>query len=117
MDLSRLQDRRPLNSTLNRVNNRTDLQGLDTYQQQAFDILTSNRLAKAINWGEESRSVLERYGKSQSTNRSFGGAPQSPQHLLLARRLIEAGARCVTVAFGAWARAFVLVHCRIDRSC
>ena len=28
--------------------------------------------------------------------------PQSPQHLLLARRLIEAGVRCVTVAFGAW---------------
>ncbi|GIT31273.1 MAG: hypothetical protein Ct9H300mP1_33190 [Planctomycetaceae bacterium] len=41
-------------------------------------------------------------GKLQATHSSFGGAPQDPQRLLLARRLIEAGVRCVTVGFGAW---------------
>ena len=33
---------------------------------------------------------------------ALGGAPQSAKHLLLARRLVEAGVRCVTVSFGAW---------------
>src|SRR5262249_16905594 len=32
----------------------------------------------------------------------FNAAPRLTQHFLLARRLVEAGARCVTVAFGAW---------------
>ena len=55
-----------------------------------------------MNLDREPAEVLQRYGESQATDSSFGGAPQDPRHLLLARRLIEAGARCVTVAFGAW---------------
>jgi len=46
--------------------------------------------------------LIRRYGESQNTDPSFGGAPQSARHLLLARRLVEAGVKCVTVAFGAW---------------
>jgi len=32
----------------------------------------------------------------------FNAAPKLTEQLLLARRLVEAGARCVTLAFGAW---------------
>ena len=74
---------------------------LDTYQQQAFEILTGSRLADALDLKNESPKTRERYGEIQETNPSYGGAPQSPQHLLLARRIVEAGVRCVTVAFGA----------------
>ena len=102
VDLSRLEDRRALNAAFNRLNKRVNVDGLGTYQQQAYEILASTRLAEAMNLDGESREVRERYGEAQATFPRFGGAPQSPQHLLLARRLIEAGARCVTVAFGAW---------------
>src|SRR5207248_1242583 len=75
---------------------------LDKFQQQAFEILTSSRLADALDLEKEDPKVRARYGEIQPTHPSYGGAPQSPQHLLLARRIVEAGVRCVTVAFGAW---------------
>ena len=76
--------------------------GLDAFQKQAFGLLTSSRLADALDLTQEDPAVVQRYGTGQATDPSFGGAPQSPQHLLMARRLIEAGVRVVTVAFGAW---------------
>lgn len=74
----------------------------DPLQEQAFGMLTSSRLSKALDLTKENKKTIERYGPQQATDPSFGGAPQSPQHLLLARRLVEAGVRCVTVSFGAW---------------
>ena len=45
--------------------------------------------------------VRERYGKGDPKN--FGdGAPRNLEHFLLARRLVEAGARVVTLNFGRW---------------
>ncbi len=76
--------------------------GFDAFREQAFGILTSSRLAEALDLEREPANVRERYGVGGPTTASFGGAPKSPQHLLLARRLVEAGVRCVTVAFGAW---------------
>jgi len=102
IDLPRLGDRRSLLAALSRYQKRVNVDGLDRFQQQAFGILTSSRLAEAIDLENEDPKVRRRYGESQSTYGGFGGAPQSPQHLLLARRLVEAGVRCVTVAFGAW---------------
>jgi len=102
VDLSRLEDRRALQVSLNRLNERVHSENLATYQQQTYEILTSNQLGEAINLDREPAGVRQRYGEPRATDSSFGGAPQNPQNLLLARRLIEAGARCVTVAFGAW---------------
>ena len=99
---SRLEDRRLLNEGLNRLHQRVATDGLAKYQRQAYDILTSNRLAAAMDLDQESQDLRARYGEAQQTYPGFGGAPQDPQDLLLARRFIEAGARCVTVAFGAW---------------
>jgi hypothetical protein len=102
IDLSRLENRNGLLASLGRFQDFVGGEGLDSFQQQALSILTSNRLADAMDLEKEPARVRERYGKAQTTDPSYGGAPQSPQHLLLARRLVEAGVRCVTVAFGAW---------------
>lgn len=102
IDLSRLDDRRTLLTSLGKFQDRVGADGLDTFHQQAFGILTSDRLAEAMDLSKEDPKVMERYGKSQPTHPSFGGAPQNPELLLLARRLVEAGVRCVTLAFGAW---------------
>ena len=59
-------------------------------------------MATALDLKNEDPKTVARYGKSKPTTESFGGAAKDPQQLLLARRLVEAGARCVTVAFGAW---------------
>src|SRR6185295_2380600 len=43
----------------------------------------------------------ERYGKGDPKYRDDGG-PKLMEHMLIARRLVEAGARCVTLAFSRW---------------
>ena len=98
----RLDDRRALLTSLNRTVALAETGDLDAFQRQAFGILTSSRLAEALDLKRENPRLIRRYGESQNTDPSFGGAPQSARHLLLARRLVEAGVKCVTVAFGAW---------------
>jgi hypothetical protein len=102
VDLSRFGDRRQLLAALGRHHRQVESGGLDSFQRQAFGVLTSSKLAEALDLEREPKRVRDRYGAIQKTDSSFGGAPQSPQHLLLTRRLIEAGVRCVTLAFGAW---------------
>jgi hypothetical protein len=64
---------------------------LDRFEQQAFEILRSDKINQALNLAAETPSVRERYGSSP-----LGG------QALAARRLIEAGARFVTIGFGDW---------------
>ncbi len=84
------------------VDRGSSLESIDSFRRQALGILTSSRIAEALDLEREDSRVRERYGESAPTTGSFGGAPKDPQKLLLARRLVEAGARCVTVSFGAW---------------
>lgn len=102
IDLTRLNQRKSLLQSVKQNQQQIDGEGLDNFQEQAFEMLTSGRFAEAMDLEREPQSIRDRYGVLQKTDPSFGGAPQSPQHLLLARRLVEAGVRCVTVAFGAW---------------
>jgi len=62
------------------------VQLLGTYQQQAFDLMTSGKAQRAFAIQQEPAAVRERYGRNQ-----WG------QCVLLARRLIEAGVRLVHV--------------------
>jgi len=103
IDSARLSDRRRMLTSLGELQEHIETQsGLDAFQKQAFGLLTSSRLADALNLDNEDPAVVQRYGDGQPTDLSFGGAPQSPRHFLLARRLVEAGVRVVTIAFGAW---------------
>jgi len=75
--------------------------GMDTYHQKAFDVLTSSKLVEALDVTREPVAVRDRYGRG-STKHLGDGAPMWNDQLLMARRLVEAGARVVTVAYGFW---------------
>ena len=103
IDSTRLNDRRAMLASLGRLQAEIETRsGLDAFHKQAFGLLTSSKLADALDLSLEDPKVVRRYGEGQATDPGFGGAPQSPQHFLLARRLVEAGVRVVTIAFGAW---------------
>ena len=77
------------------------LSQMDDFTQQAIGVLTNSKLAHALNLEHEDPKVRERYGKG-SAQRVGDGAPRNNEHFLMARRLVEAGARCVTLNFGRW---------------
>jgi uncharacterized protein (DUF1501 family) len=77
------------------------MDGMDAFNQQAFGILTSSKLLEALDVTKEDAKIRDRYGKGDPKNRDDGG-PKLMEHMLAARRLVEAGARCVTLAFSRW---------------
>lgn len=103
--LDRLSDRKTLLGEFDRFRRDADAQGLmdglDSFNQQAFGLLTSSRLVEALDIERENPKVRARYGKGDPKNRDDGG-PKLMEHFLVARRLVEAGARCVTLAFSRW---------------
>ncbi|MEC7604755.1 MAG: DUF1501 domain-containing protein [Planctomycetota bacterium] len=105
IEQERLQNRKSLRSALDRFRRASDasgaMEGLDTIEQQALDILTSSRLAEALDLSKEDPVVRERYGKGFE-KRYGDGAPRNCEHFLMARRLVEAGVRVVTLNFGRW---------------
>lgn len=79
------------------------LDGLESQYQAAFGILTSNELVDALNLEKEDPRVRDRYGRGAIENAGYGDAgPLMNDYLLAARRLVEAGARVVTLAYGRW---------------
>ncbi len=107
ISLDRLADRKALLSGMDRFRRDVDasgmMTGMDAYTQQAMSLLTSSRLADALDLSQEDPAVVERYGTGDPTKFMDGnGAPRVPQSLLLARRLIEAGARIVTLNYSKW---------------
>jgi hypothetical protein len=68
-----------------------NVEGMDRFYHQAFDILRSRTTREAFDLTREPGKTRDRYGRT--------GVGQG---CLLARRLIEAGVRCVTLDFGGW---------------
>lgn len=91
LSLDRLEDRR---SMLRLLDQQTDAaenavgRGLEAFYDRAFGMLASARLRNAFNLAQEPTALRERYGRT-----TYG------QSCLLARRLVEAGVRFVTVYF------------------
>jgi hypothetical protein len=77
------------------------VEGMDAHYRTAFDVLTSDKVAHALDVTKEDPKVRDRYGKG-SAKHLGDGAPMWNDQLLIARRLVEAGARCVSVAYGFW---------------
>jgi hypothetical protein len=73
----------------------------DTFHDRAFEVLTSNTVVDALDISREPQALRDRYGKG-SPKHMGDGAPMWNEQLLMARRLVEAGARVVTVGFGFW---------------
>src|SRR5690242_8990552 len=105
MPLERLADRKQLLASFDLFRRDIDAQGMmegiDAFNEQAFGILTSSKLRDALDISKEDQKVRDRYGKGDPKNRDDGG-PKLMEHFLIARRLCEAGARCVTLAFSRW---------------
>jgi hypothetical protein len=78
-----------VNRQLGRLANDHHVEELDRYQQRAFTLLGSSATRQAFDLAQESERVRCRYGRHK-----YG------QSLLLARRLVEAGVRLVTVYWG-----------------
>jgi uncharacterized protein (DUF1501 family) len=66
-------------------------QTMDEFYQRAYSLVTSPVAKKAFNLKDEPDKVRDEYGRH-----SFG------QSCLLARRLVEAGVRCVSINFNGW---------------
>jgi len=103
--LDRLADRKTLLAGFDNFRRDVDasglMEGLDAFNEQAFGVLTSSKLLEALDLQNEDKRIVERYGKGDPKNRDDGG-PKLMEHFLIARRLVEAGARCVTLAFSRW---------------
>lgn len=103
----RLGDRRNLLSSIDKLRRDVDRNGLfdgmDEIGQQAFNILTSSKLADALDLSKEDPRIVARYGTGDpKVMIDANGAPRVPQSFLLARRLVEAGCRVVTVNYSKW---------------
>src|SRR5215468_6139189 len=96
IDAKRLGKRRELLGDLDRIrrdiDTRGDLEGLDTFYKDAFEMVTNTKAQQAFDIQKEPPSLRDRYGRHD-----LG------QCCLLARRLVEAGVTFVTVqAGGGW---------------
>jgi hypothetical protein len=109
VSVERLADRRRLLSGFDNLRRDLDASGqmdaLDRFGQQAWTILTSSAARDAFDLDREPAPVRERYGflpafDPKASNRC--GAPAWSQRILLARRLVEAGVRLVTVDLRWW---------------
>ena len=103
--LDRLGDRKTLLSSFDSLRRDLDATGLmggvDVFNEQALNVLTSPKLLHALDLNREDPRIVERYGQGENRNRDDGG-PRLTSHFLMARRLVEAGARVVTLAFSRW---------------
>jgi hypothetical protein len=102
----RLHDRTRLLADFDRSRRVLDASGtmeaMDRFTQQAVSILTSGRFAEAMDLSKEPDRIRQRYMPAVADDAfrfytSEDGT--SVQKLLLARRLVEAGVRCVSVSF------------------
>jgi hypothetical protein len=105
--MERLGDRKTLLKSFDSIRRDIDatrtMHSMDHFTEQAFGLLTSSRLANALDLSREDPKVVARYGTGNpKIFMDDNGAPRVPQSLLMARRLIEAGARIVTLNYSKW---------------
>ena len=96
----RVRDRSKLLGDLDNLKRDIDASGameaMDSFQQRAVEVVTSGRLADALDLQKEDPATRARYQAGSN------GRMGDNDNLLLARRLVEAGARVVTTQWGGW---------------
>jgi hypothetical protein len=107
LSIQRVDRRRSLLDAVDRaLGDGGAVESLGAHFRKAFSLISSPEARRAFDVSQEPAAVRERYGLDPDNPRSkearqFGGLPHLGQCLLLARRLIEAGVRVVTVCTGA----------------
>ena len=97
----RFSNRRNLLTTLGGINTVLN-NNTNTFNEEAFNVLTSASLLDALDLSKEDPKIRERYGDGKPFKYQYDGAPTVNEHLLIARRLVEAGARSVSLSYGRW---------------
>lgn len=106
LSIERLEERVRLLRDFDRIRRDIDRTGsmaaLDRFTQMSLRMLTSGRMAAALDLSREDPRTVERY--LPRIQRPPGGDTMESERgglkFLLARRLIEAGVRCVSVSLG-----------------
>ncbi|HLY12539.1 MAG TPA: DUF1501 domain-containing protein [Planctomycetota bacterium] len=109
LSVSRLDDRKSLLESFDGLRRSMDQSGqmdaMDAFNRRAWDIITGPEARAAFDLDAEPAKIRERYGfmpeyKAPAPDRC--GVPAWSQRMLLARRLVEAGVRLVTVDVRWW---------------
>ncbi len=109
-DLDRLGDRKALLARFDSLRRDLDtsgaFDGADRFQARALDVLTSPRVRDAFDLGRESGRVLAAYGHKAGKYSHQADIDilydWDARPFVLARRLVEAGVRVVTLSVGSW---------------
>lgn len=92
IDASRMDDRKALLKEFDDVRREIDasgtMAGLDSFTERAFEMVASGAVHRALDLSKEDPKTRDRY--------------KGVEQFLTARRLIEAGVGCVTLAIGGW---------------
>lgn len=83
----------------------TPLETMDSFYQQAYTMISSPAVRDAFDLSKEPESLKKEYGLGRFLENGHYGQPygsQAGMRMLLARRLVEAGARFVSLTFGGW---------------
>jgi hypothetical protein len=91
--------------TLRRDIDRVDsIRTLDKFQSHALEIITSPKVRDAFDLSKEPPKNIERYGSGKYTHQTAKHIyyPWDAKRFVLARRLVEAGVRVVTLRAGEW---------------
>jgi uncharacterized protein (DUF1501 family) len=68
-----------------------NVSALDTFYERAYNLISSDKAREAFNIEAEPAALRDQYGRNTAG-----------QRLLMARRLVEAGVRLVTLTYGGW---------------
>lgn len=72
------------------------LEAADSFAKQAVNVVLSGKMADALDLRKEDQKVVERYVGNRR------GRLRDNERFLRARRLVEAGVRCVSIGWGGW---------------
>lgn len=95
IDESRFATRRHVLDAVNdhfaRKEKSDNIAAMDTFYQRAYSLISSEKAREAFNIGAEPAAIRDEYGRNAAG-----------QRMLMARRLVAAGVRMVTLQFGGW---------------
>lgn len=101
INADRLKDRTDLLNELDTLRRDIDsshqMQAMDEFTQKAVEVVTSGRMGDALDLEKEDKATVKRYVGDHGMGRTSGN-----RNFLMARRLIEAGVRCVAMSWGGW---------------
>lgn len=68
-----------------------EIESMDSFYQSAYGLISSQKAKEAFDIAKENEKLRDRYGRNQAG-----------QRMIMARRLVEAGVRLVTLTYGGW---------------